>query len=368
MEGKDGRSERATSKRRQDQRSKGNLAVSQEVISVAVLLGATILLRKGFPMYLSGTRDLLQTTCLNIAARETWSGIGLQTLYWKGLFAILQRMAPLLLGIVTIGIVSSVGQTGPYFSWQAFQAGGLKALDPVKGCKRLFSTKSLTTLGMTLLKIALICGIIELVWHAKWFSVAQLGEFSLESSVLWIGNRLYLTLMSVSALAIALAALDIVITRRQHEKNMMMTKQEVKDERKQYEMKPEVKRAQYRKMRALTFSRLVAEVPKSTVIITNPTRVAIAIRYEPATMDAPKVVAKGLRLRAKRIRELAKAHGIPIVERPPLARTLYRTVPVGRAIPASLFEGVAEVLAYLHRLGHRLKGMENSATASQTIA
>lgn len=357
MEGKDGKTEQATSKQRQEQRSKGNLAVSQEVISVAVLLLATLLLRNGFPRYLSGTHQLMRTTVLSIPATNPWNGAELQALYWQGLTAITKVIAPLFIGIVTAGIIGSISQTGPFFSWQAFQSGGLKALSPAKGFKQLFSSKSLTTLAMTLVKIALVCGIIWLIWHTKWLTVAQLGDFNLAASVGWIGQRFYFTLIAVSSLAIAMAVLDTVLTRRRHEKSMMMSKQEVKDERKQYEMKPEVKRAQFRKMRALTLSRLVADVPKATVIITNPTRVAIAIRYEPATMDAPKVVAKGLRLRAKRIRELAAKHGIPVVERPPLARTLYRSVPVGRAIPANLFEGVAEVLAYLHRLGHRLQGM-----------
>ena len=123
-------------------------------------------------------------------------------------------------------------------------------------------------------------------------------------------------------------------------------------------MKPEIKRAQFRKMRQLTASRLIAAVPEATVVITNPTRVAVALKYDPATMERPKVVAKGMRLHAKRIRDLARAHGIPLVERPVLARALYKSVPVGRFIPAVLFGGVAEVLAYLHRLGHRLKGLD----------
>jgi flagellar biosynthetic protein FlhB len=288
---------------------------------------------------------------------NAWSGIWLQQHYWQGLAAVLQVTAPLFGGVMLAGIIGSIGQTGPYFSWEAFQAGGLKALDPIKGAKKLFSAKSVTTLLMTLAKIGLIAGVITLMWRRKWMTVAQLHDFELVSAVGWMMHNLYTTVMAVVVLAIGIAVVDAVITHRRHEKSMMMSKHEVKDEHKQYEMKPEVKRAQFRKMRTLTLSRMVAEVPKATVIITNPTRVAVAIKYNPAEMDAPQVVAKGLRIRAKRIRELAAKHGIPIVERPPLARALYRTVPTGRSIPSSLFEGVAEVLAYLHRLGYRLDGL-----------
>ncbi|HAS83246.1 MAG TPA: hypothetical protein DCS43_11390 [Verrucomicrobia bacterium] len=356
MEGKNGRSEKATGKRRSDERNKGNLVMSQEVVSVVVLLAATLLLRSGLPSYLSGTRTMFNY-CLALFTERNWNGLWLQQHYWDGLGSVLAVVSPLMGGLVLAGVVSSIGQTGPYFSWEAFQAGGLKALNPARGAKELFSPKSITKLLMTIWKVLLIGGILYLFWRRKWETMAQLPVFDLAPSVGWMGNNLYRTVIAVICLAVLIAAVDLVITWRRHELQIMMTKQEVKDERKQYEMKPEVKRAQFRKMRSLTMSRLVSEVPKATVIITNPTRVAIAIRYNPETMDAPLVVAKGLRMRAKRIRELAAEHNIPIVERPPLARALYRMVPTGRAIPSTMFEGVAEVLAYLHRLGHRLEGL-----------
>lgn len=357
MEGRSGQTEKATSKRRGDERRKGNLPLSQEVISVLVLLAGVILLRVSFPAYLGGTARLLELSCLTMAHGEPWSGLWLQQHYWTGLLAVLQVTAPLFVGIMLAGTVGSVAQTGPYFSWQAFESGGLKALNPIKGAKRMFSLKSVTTLLMTLAKIGLIACVILLLWRRRLMAIVQLPDFDLVPALIWMGRNIYGTVMAVVVLAIALAAIDVVVTRRRHERGMMMTKQEVKDERKQYEVKPEVKRAQAKKMRALTLSRLVSEVPKSTVIITNPIRFAIALRYNPDEMDAPVVLAKGMRLRARKIRELAEAHGIPIVERPPLARALYRSVAVGRAIPAHLFEAVAEVLAYLHRLGHRLEGV-----------
>lgn len=280
-----------------------------------------------------------------------------QELYWQGLSGVLAVLAPFLGGILLAGVAASIGQTGPYFSWGAFENGGLKALNPVKGAKRLFSMKSITTLFMTLAKIGVIALVVGWFWHRQWPVLTQLTALELVPVVGWVGRNIFFTVLLVVLLAVIIAAIDVVITRRRHERGMMMTKQEVKDERKQYEVQPEVKRKQFKKMRELNMSRMIAAVPDATVVITNPTHVAVALRYDPARMDAPTVVAKGMRLRAERIRELAHAHGVPTVERPPLARALYRHVPVGRSIPANLFEAVAEVLAYLHRLGRRLEGL-----------
>ncbi|NLG35421.1 MAG: EscU/YscU/HrcU family type III secretion system export apparatus switch protein [Lentisphaerae bacterium] len=364
MEGKNGQTEKATSRRRGKEREKGNLPVSQEVLSVTVLLAATLMLRISFPGYLTGTRQMLEYSYLGTAPGTHWSGIWVQEMYWHGMSSVLAAIMPLLGFVMIVGVAASMAQTGPYFSWSAFHMGGLKALNPLKGVKRLFSAKAMTTLWITLLKLTLIVGIISLVWRGQWTKVAQLSAFGLRPAVLWVGQRIYLTLLAVCIFAIVVAVIDSILTRRRHEQGMMMTKHEVKDERKQYEVKPEVKRVQFRKMRELTASRLIAAVPDATVVVTNPTRVAVALKYDPATMERPKVVAKGLRLHAKRIRELARAHGVPIVERPVLARALYKTVPVGRSIPGTLFGGVAEVLAYLHRLGHRLKGFEAAAPAA----
>ncbi len=358
MEGKNGQTEKATSRRRGKERERGNLPVSHEVLSVAVLTAATVMLRVMFPGFLSGTRRMMEFSYLGTSAGEHWSGIWLQEMYWHGLGAVLLALAPLLGFVMFVGVAASMAQTGPYFSWGAFHAGGLQALNPMRGAKRLFSVRSTTTLLLTLLKLVLIIGIIALVWKGQWDKVAQLPAFGLPASVAWVVSRIYVTLMSVCVFAIVVAVIDAIMTRRRHERGMMMTKHEVKDERKQYEVKPEVKKAQFRKMRQLTTSRLIAAVPNATVVVTNPTHVSVALKYDPATMDRPKVVAKGLRLQAKRIRELARAHGVPVVERPVLARALYKSVPVGRFIPSALFGGVAEVLAYLHRLGHRFKGLD----------
>lgn len=357
MEGKNGQTEKPTARRRQKEREKGNLPLSQEVMSVTVLLIATLLLRFSFANYFVGTRHMMERSMLDIATGPHWSGAWLQTLYWQGLNAVLLVLAPLLGGVMVAGVVATMGQVGPYFSWSAFQSGGLKALNPVKGAKKLFSVKSVVTLFMTLGKILIISLVIYLFWRRRWIVLAQLPELELVPVVAWVGRNIFATVLLVVLCAIVIAAIDVVITRRRNERGMMMTKQEVKDERKQYEVPVAVKRKQAQKMREMSMSRMIASVPEATVVVTNPTRVAVALKYDPTKMDAPVVVAKGLRLHAARIREIAAEHGVPMVERPPLARALYKAVEVGRPIPAALFEGVAEVLAYLHRVGRQVQNL-----------
>ena len=368
MEGKNGQTEKATAKRRGDEREKGNLAVSQEVISVLVLVAGVLGLRYALPGYAGDTGTMLRYSIATMLSDADWSGAWVQQQYWIGFSAVASRCWPVFFSIVAAGVIGSMAQTGPYFSWKAFHAGGLKALNPVKGAKKLFSFQSVTKLFMTLWKLLLVGGIAFLFWRSRWDKILQLGSFDLESSLSWMGLNLYYSVMFIVVLAISIAAVDLVMVFRRHERGMMMTKHEVKDEYKQYNVKPEVKRAQSKKMRSLTMSRLITEVPKASVIITNPTHVSIAIQYDPDQMAAPRVVAKGLRKRALRIREIAAMHGIPIVERPPLARTLYRGVPVGRMIPGDLFAGVAEVLAYLYRLGYRLKGVGGAESSSSSAA
>ena len=357
MEGKNGQTEKATARRREKEREKGNLPLSQEVLSVSVLLVATLLLRMSFPSYFVGARHMMERSRLDIATGPHWSGPWLQTMYWQGLNAVLVVLAPLLGGIMLTGVVATMGQVGPYFSWGAFQSGGLKALNPVKGAKKLFSVKSIVTLFMTLGKIMIISTVIYLFWRRRWIVLAQLPELELTPVIAWVGRNIFATVILVVLCAIVIAAIDVVITRRRNERGMMMTKQEVKDEHKQTEVPATVKRKQAQKMREMSMSRMIAAVPEATVVVTNPTRVAVALKYDPAKMDAPVVVAKGLRLHAARIRELAAAHGVPLVERPPLARALYKSAQVGRPIPTALFEGVAEVLAYLHRMNRQVQNL-----------
>jgi flagellar biosynthetic protein FlhB len=173
----------------------------------------------------------------------------------------------------------------------------------------------------------------------------------------WVGGKIWDVALKASLALLGLAVLDAVYQRFTFERQLRMTKEEVKEEYKRTEGNPTIKRKIRERQKALAQRRMMQEVPKASVVVTNPTHVAVALRYDPATMDRPYVVAKGTDEWALRIREAARRHGVPIVENPPLARRLHQMVDLGEAIPEVLFQAVAEVLAYVYQLkGWRLEG------------
>jgi flagellar biosynthetic protein FlhB len=182
------------------------------------------------------------------------------------------------------------------------------------------------------------------------------------ASAIYIFKTVLMMAWAVTVLAIIIAILDFIYQKRKHEKSLMMTKEEVKEERKSQEPNPQLKKVQMRKMRELTMMRMMAAVPDSTVVVTNPTHVAVAIQYDPETMKAPRVVAKGLRLVAERIKRIARENDVPIIEKPPLARKLYKEVKVGREVPSGLYGAIAELLAYLYKIGNARIREKLSAT------
>lgn len=352
MEGKDGRTERATQKKRQDERKKGNLCLSQEINSLVVLLIGFITLRFSVP----GMFQSLQSLFLELARFDLvgdWSASDVREGFVKGSLGIGSAMSPLLFGVIFGTVAANWVQTKPYCSTKALKF-NVGALNPVKGIKKLFSAQSSIKLGLGVLKIMIITWIAILVCRAQLKMIPNLQHLDPALTTIWIFKLVFKICIVITLAYVVVAVLDWIAKKRQHEKGMMMTKQEIKDERKQYESSPLVRKAIARKMREVSISRMIAAIPSSTAVITNPDHVAVAIKYDAESMAAPVVVAKGKRFMAQRIKAVARKHGVPIVRRPPTARALYREVRVGDPIPAGFFKVVAEVLAYLHRLGHRV--------------
>lgn len=341
------KTEDASPRRREEARKQGQIPFSSELVGAAVLLAAIIGL-----MYFGGdighTMLAIFRTDLRQVVQPDMVPQAAQELFVRALVRALAAMAPFFGVLLVAGVAASVAQVGIQFSPEKFELKPEK-LNPADGAKRLFSTAALVKGGLGLLKIAAIGGIAYWVLEGRSGVILSLSRQRLDGVVgaAWeVVLRLALYLVGAT---VFIAAIDYLYQRFRFERGLKMTKQEVKDELKQEEGDPHLKARMRQMARERMKRRMLTAVPKATVVITNPTHYAVALRYE--TNDAaPVVVAKGAGAFAAKIRELARTHNVPLVERPVLARGIYATVKEGQPIPAVLFRAVAEVLAFIYRL------------------
>ena len=341
------RTEEPTPRRREEARKRGQVARSREVASVAVLGGSVL----GF--ILAGGFLFLQIRM----ALEFFLGIPFRTLELPEAYLSLKYalgygalgLAPFLLIVTLVAFLAHFLQTGGVAAWEAL-APKAERINPVEGFKRLFSLPALVELVKSLAKIVIISTVAYLVIRKKLeFLLNLTGEDlrTMAAALYFLSRDLVLKLLM--ALAV-LAVLDFFFQRWDVERKLRMTREELKEELKQTEGDPLVRSRIRQLQREMARRRMMAEVPKADVVITNPEHVAVALRYEIGKMPAPELVAKGQGLLAQKIKEVAREAGVPVVEDPPLARLIYARVEVGEYIPEDLYQAVAEVLAYVYRL------------------
>jgi flagellar biosynthetic protein FlhB len=221
-------------------------------------------------------------------------------------------------------------------------------VDPIKGFQRLFSLRSIVELIKNIFKICIISMVAYLVIKGELANMILLMDQGISGIMTYLGRICFKIILSTAVVLVILAILDYIYQRWEYEKSLRMTKQEIKDEYKNTEGDPLIKSRIRRLQREMAKKRMMAEVPKADVIITNPTHLAIAVKYDPENMMAPKVVAKGANIIAEKIREIARENDVMIVEDKPLARVLYKIVDVNHFIPEDLYRAVAEVLAFVY--------------------
>lgn len=348
-ESKDQKTEEASSKRITDAEEKGNFALSKELTSSFILLAAILSFyavgQQGAIRMMALWRGLIsEAHILQLTTEELFK---LLVLVMKNIFFIL---SPILPTIMVAGILSNLIQTrGLKFSTHPITP-KFNKLNPIKGFGRIFSKTSLMELFKSLFKIFIVSVIAYQTIKGHWEEIPSLMQFGVGRILIFMGQVSLEIMIKVFLVMIFLSLLDYLFQRFTYMENLRMTKQEVKDERKETDGNPQIKQRIRTAQMEMARRRMMTAVPEADVVVTNPTRIAVAIKYDVDKYAAPILVAKGVGAIAKRIRSLAEEHEIPMVEDKPLARVLHRTVEVGQLIPASLYKAVAEILAYVYRL------------------
>ena len=342
------RTESASHRKREKAREKGQVAKSQEVGSFFVLLaGATLLIVMGPTMtrQLSGATQYILGNAHFLLPSDL---SGVNYLMRGNLGIILSVILPLAVVIMLAGAGSGIMQVGIKLTPSAMDF-KWDRMDPIKGAKRFFQKRTFFELLKNLLKVSIIAGLATVVVRSLWPELNTAAALPL-MAIVELGRDSYMKLMLVLLGFLAvLAVLDWVFQRQQHENELKMSKQEVKEEYKEIEGDPQIKARIRAQQFEMARRRMLADVPQADVVITNPTHLAVALKYEPGAA-APRVLAKGADNVAAKIREVARENRVPVIENKPVARALYAEVEVGNLVPERLFQAVAEILAYVYRL------------------
>lgn len=338
------RTHKASPKRVKDFRKRGDIALSRDAVGAATLTGATIALLANAPATFSALAELTRT------AMQTADGTRAAELPHVAMHAFIGTVLPPLLGATLGALLAIFGQLGWPPAWKGIGF-DLTKLSPHKNLPNTFGVGAVARrTGMAIVKLVVVGAVVASVLGTSGFVAHALPADSL---VALAGKLAARTMWAVVGTLVGIAAIDYLLARRRMATQMMMTSEELKREHKESEGDPRLKGKRRQKMRELAKRRLASAVAKADVVVVNPTHYAVALRYTEGKDRAPVVVAKGIDEVALRIKEIAKEKGIPVLERPPLARALHKHVKEGRTIPANLFKAVAEVLAYVYRLRRR---------------
>lgn len=338
----------ATPRRRQKAREEGQILRSRELSSTAVLVGAaSLFLVAGKTLY--HEMMVLLTTGLSFGPQEVASsGAMLRDCLRLGRIAVV-ALVPLFSVVVVCGLAGSVAIGGWVFAPKRISPDSSR-LNPLEGMRKLASAEGLGELGKSIVKLVVVASVSALFLYQDCPRIVSLLLAPSHEAVVKAGGIIgHLFLYVASATALVLLV-DVPLQIRQYGKQLRMTPQEVKEEMKETEGHPDVKRRLRRLQQEKARGRMMASVPTADVVITNPTHYAVALRYQPGKRSAPVVVAKGINNVAFRIRELAEEHNVPVLESRKLARALYRHVPLEAEIPGILYQAIAQVLAYVFQL------------------
>ena len=346
------KTEKATPKKRQDSKKKGQVAKSQDVnTSINLITVFSVLLLMGPFMYnhlFALMRKYLQDFTVTDFSEESMQVILIEILVEMGLI-----LGPVFLAAVVAGVLANVMQIGFMFSTESIQF-KLEKLDPIKGFKRIFSMRAIVELLKSILKISFVGFVAFYVLWNRMEEIMILSQISVADAMATLADITIKVGYYAAVALLFIALLDYMYQKYDFEKNIRMSKQDIKDEYKNSEGDPLIKSKIKQKQRQMAAQRMMQEVPNADVVITNPTHFAIALKYDESKAEAPFVVAKGVDFVAQKIKYIAKENDVVMVENRPLARSLYDQADVGQAIPEEFFKAVAEILAFVYKTKGKL--------------
>ncbi len=341
--------EKPTPKRRHEARERGQVPRSQELPGAVIFFVGALLIYGLFSRALAGVQNSVRTAFAHAGNHQEPNVHSAWTLVVRAMEPYAALLL-LLFGVAfVLGVLANVGQFGFVFSAKPLQPAFSK-VNPIAGFGRLFSKQILVNLAKQVLKLGAVVIILYQTISQNLGFLAQVGQTAPDTFLSMVAGLIFSIAWKFGLLLVVIGILDHMWMRYQFEDSLKMTKQEVKDEWRQSEGNPEAKSALKRRQREFARRRMMSAVPRATVVVTNPTHFAVALEWNELEMEAPVVTCKGADLLAKRIRQLAQEHGVPIMENPPLARTLYEKVELDRAIPPNLYAAVAQVIAFVFKL------------------
>ncbi len=348
------KTEEATPKKLEDARKEGQVAKSKEIAVGFSLLAMFILLKiwvgtlgNQFLSTFTYVYNRIPSLASQMASGDSvWYFL---TLFRNLIIRFILYMAPFLLVALGVGLVCEIGQVKWKPTAKPLQP-KLNKFNPINGFKKMFSVQSLAELLKSILKIVLIGYIAYSTLRDKWTSILILLDMPVSQGISLMGNIILDLGIKISGFYLIIAFADYFFQLWKFKEDMKMTKQEVKDEYKQSEGDPQIKGQIKQRMMQASRRRMMQDIPKADVVITNPTHFAVAIKYDPDVAEAPIVLAKGADYLAGKIKEVAKENKVEIIENKPLARMLYYNVEIGQVIPPELYKAVADILAYVYKL------------------
>ncbi|MGY8825776.1 MAG: flagellar biosynthesis protein FlhB [Candidatus Latescibacterota bacterium] len=347
------KTEEATPKRREDSRRKGQVARSSELSSIAILIAGLLALSSLGP-YMYTQLSIFMVDALTNGIHTEINAVSLRASLATWAFGYARIVGPMVVLLLAAALGVNYAQVGVLFTAVPLTPKA-ERLSPLSGIKRIFSSKGLVELAKSLFKISAVAYVTYLTIDGNLTDFVSYMDMSVGQIFSLCGSIILKLTFRIVLMLLVMAILDYAFQRFDYEKSLRMTKQEIKQEFKQQEGDPMVRARVRNLQREMSQRRMMDDVATADVVVTNPTHVAIVLKYDMDAMTAPRVVAKGQRLVAQRIKELAREAGVPLVENKPLARALFKAVRIGDDIPEDLFKAVAQVLAFVFQLNRGKK-------------